>query len=133
MAGVDLDGDDIDCDAIVTALRAAGARFGYLHGSRNDETSRPTSDVDVAAWFGGGPPASWEVALPGDVDLLVLDTAPLYLAGRVALRGRLLFDDEPATRVRWEADTRTVYLDERPYIEAMAKEYLEAVAGRGRR
>ncbi|MBA3295179.1 MAG: nucleotidyltransferase domain-containing protein [Geodermatophilaceae bacterium] len=124
---------DLEADAIVAALRAAGARFGYLHGSRNDETSRPTSDVDVAAWFGTRAPASWELALPGDVDLLVLDTAPLYLAGRVALQGRLLFDDEPAARVRWEADTRTVYLDERPYIEAMATEYLEAVARRGRR
>jgi len=131
MGRVDLDGGGTNCDDIVAGLRTAGARFGYLHGSRNAETSRPTSDVDVAAWFGGRPPASWEVALPGDVDLLVLDTAPLYLAGRVALRGRLLFDDEPATRVRWEADTRTVYLDERPYIEAMAREYLEAVAQRG--
>ncbi|MDQ3714786.1 MAG: nucleotidyltransferase domain-containing protein [Actinomycetota bacterium] len=124
---------DPDCADIVAALRAAGARFGYLHGSRNDATSRPTSDVDVAAWFGRRPPASWEVAVPSNVDLLVLDTAPLYLAGRVALRGRLLFEDDPAARVRWEADTRTVYLDERPYIDAMAKEYLRAVADRGRR
>ncbi|MDQ3474958.1 MAG: nucleotidyltransferase domain-containing protein [Actinomycetota bacterium] len=133
MVRVDLDGDDTNGDAIVAALRASGARFGYLHGSRNDETSRPTSDVDVAAWFGTRAPASWEVALPGNVDLLVLDTAPLYRAGRVAPQGRLLFDDEPAARVRWEADTRTVYLDERPYTEAMAREYLEAVAQRGRR
>ncbi len=131
--GADSNGGDINGEAIVAALRAAGARFGYLHGSRNDETSRPTSDIDVAAWFGTRAPASWEVAVPGNVDLLVLDSAPLYLAGRVALQGRLLFDDEPAARVRWEADTRTVYLDERPFIEEMAREYLESVADRGRR
>lgn len=128
MAGVDLDTANI-----VAALREAGARFGYLHGSRTDGSSRPASDVDVAAWFGTQPPAPWEVAVPGNVDLLVLDTAPLYLAGRVALHGRLLFDDDPAARVAWEADTRTVYLDERPYIDAMARDYLTAVAGRGRR
>jgi hypothetical protein len=39
------------------------------------------------------------------VDLLVLDGAPLELAGRVAVGGRLLFEDDPAERVRWEAMT----------------------------
>ena len=123
-----------DIAPIVAALRRAGARFGYLHGSRNDGTARENSDVDVAAWFGRpDPPASWEVDLPGAVDLLVLDSAPLYLAGRVATRGRLLFDDDPPARVRWEADTRTIYLDELPYIEQMTSEYLRALADRGRR
>lgn len=124
---------DFDSGAVIAALRDAGAKFAYLHGSHSDGTARPTSDIDVAAWFGANPPSSWEVGLPGTVDLLVLDTAPLYLAGRVALHGRLLFDDEPPARVRWEADTRTVYLDELPYITQMAQEYLRAVASRGRR
>ncbi len=124
---------EVDVTAVVAALRDAGAKFAYLHGSRNHGGSHPTSDVDVAAWFGTRPPASWEVGVPGTVDLLVLDTAPLYLAGRVALRGRLLFDDAPPERVRWEADTRTVYLDELPYIQAMARDYLRAVADHGRR
>ena len=65
--------------------------------------------------------------------MLVLDRAPLDLAGRVAMSGRLLFDDDPLTRVRWEADTRTMYLDELPYIKQMVREYLQAVAARGRR
>jgi hypothetical protein len=50
--------------------------------------------------------------LPEGVDLLVLDAAPLELAGRVALHGVLLFDDDPPARVRWQAHTRLVYLDE---------------------
>lgn len=124
----------IDVGTVVVALRQAGARFAYTHGSRNDGTARPDSDFDVAAWFGRrNAPASWEVDLPGDADLLVLDRAPLYLAGRVAMSGRLLFDDDPSARVRWEADTRTMYLDELPYIKQMAREYLQAVAARGRR
>lgn len=118
---------------IVAALRAAGAVFGYLHGSRAAGTARPDSDTDVGAHFGGRAPSSWEVPLPAGVDLVVLDRTPLYLAGRIALRGRLLFDDDPPARVAWEADTRTRYLDELPYIEQMTREYLQAVAASGRR
>ncbi len=89
--------------------------------------------MDVGAYFGGDAPAPWDTGLPEDVDLVVLDSAPLYLAGRVALRGQLLFDDDPPLRVAWEADTRLQYLDEKPRIDEMAHEYLREVARRGRR
>jgi hypothetical protein len=65
------------------------------------------------------------------VDLLVLDHAPLEIAGRVALHGELLFDDDPAARVRWVADTRKVWLDERPRVERAHREFLEASARGG--
>lgn len=113
---------------VAAALRAAGARFAFVHGSRASGTARPTSDLDVAAWWGRSAPNSWEVLLPAGVDLIVLDRAPLWLAGRIALHGRLLFDDDPSARVAWQADTRTVYLDELPAIEQTYKEYLQAVA-----
>ncbi|HIY24395.1 MAG TPA: hypothetical protein H9837_08845 [Candidatus Brachybacterium merdigallinarum] len=45
---------------------------------------------------------------PDIVDLLGLDTAPLELAGRVALDGRLLFEPGPGERVHWEATTRKI-------------------------
>lgn len=123
----------VDEKLVVAALRAAGARFAYVFGSRADGQPRPDSDLDVAASFAAPAPASWEVRVPDGVDLVVLENAPLHLAGRIALRGRLLFDDDPPSRVAWEADTRTVYLDELPYIEEMAKAYLDALASRGRR
>lgn len=119
---------NIDEHAVVADLRAAGARFAFVHGSRAGGHPRPDSDLDVAAWWGGRAPGSWEVPVPAGVDLLVLDTAPLWLAGRVALYGRLLFDDDPPARVAWQADTRTIYLDERPYIRLAQDEYLQAVA-----
>ncbi|MDQ3305405.1 MAG: nucleotidyltransferase domain-containing protein, partial [Actinomycetota bacterium] len=85
-----------DTETTVEALRQAGARFAFVHGSRASGTARASSDVDVAAWFGGLNPAPWTVTgLPSSIDLLVLDEAPLELAGRVALRGVLLFDDDP--------------------------------------
>lgn len=99
-------------DEGIQALRQAGARFAFVYGSRAQGTPRPDSDLDVAAWWGGEAPAPWEVSLPPGVDLLVLDEAPLELAGRVALHGVLLFDDDPPARVRWQAQTRAIYLDE---------------------
>jgi hypothetical protein len=123
--------DGPDEDAVVSALRAAGARFAFVHGSRTTPgQARPDSDLDVGAWWGEEPPYSWEVLLPGKVDLVVLDTEPLWLAGRIAQHGRLLFDDDPVARVRWQADTRTVYLDEIPYTRQRFRAHTEMLARR---
>ncbi|WP_300019086.1 nucleotidyltransferase domain-containing protein [Pseudonocardia sp.] len=106
-----------DESAVAAALRAAGARFAFVHGSRaTGRGARPDSDLDVGAWWGADPPASWTVEVPDRVDLVVLDQAPLWLAGRIAQHGRLLFDDDPPTRVRWQADTRLRYLDDLPAL-----------------
>lgn len=93
------------------ALRAAGARFAYLHGSRVTGGAAPESDLDVAAHFGRAV-APWDVALPARCDLLVLDTAGLELAGRVAQYGALLLDDDPPARVAWQADRSKRWIDD---------------------
>jgi len=118
-------------EAVIAALRRAGARFAFLHGSRARGTDRPGSDIDVAAWWPSEAPAPWDVALPDGVDLLVLNDAPLELAGRVALHGRLLFDDDPPTRVSWLAQTRLVYLDEEDRQRGLDRVFFESRA-RGR-
>ncbi|MEQ3551197.1 nucleotidyltransferase domain-containing protein [Pseudonocardia nematodicida] len=121
-------------EAAVPALRAAGARFAFVHGSRASGGSpRPDSDLDVAAWWPGEAPASFEVDLGPGVDLLVLNGAPLELAGRVAMHGDLLFDDDPPARVRWVATTRKIYSDELPRITRAHREFLETMrSGNGR-
>ncbi|WP_216826327.1 nucleotidyltransferase domain-containing protein [Euzebya pacifica] len=101
----------VTLDSVSAALRAGGAVFAYLHGSRVAGTHRPGSDVDVAAWF-GQPTRPWNVELPATVDLLVLDDAGLELAGRVAQHGILILDDDPPARVAWQAETSKRYLDE---------------------
>jgi uncharacterized protein len=116
----------------VAVLRHAGARFAYLHGSRATGHHRADSDIDIAAYFGDQPPNSFDVLLPAGADLLVLDGAPLELAGRVATGGRLLFDDDPAARVRWEAMTRKIYSDELPRITRAHREFAAAVTARRR-
>jgi len=120
-----------DPAAVAAALRSAGARFALLFGSRVTGGARAGSDVDVAAWWGGNAPDPWDVALPAGVDLVVLDTAPLWLAGRVAMTGEVLFDDDPPARVAWQADTRLAYLDELPALRERQREWAEVIA-RGR-
>lgn len=102
---------EVDPDRVRTALRTAGAVFAFLHGSRVGGAHHPGSDLDVAAWFGRSV-VPWQVDLPRGVDLLVLDTAGLELSGRIAQHGLLLLDDDPPTRVRWQADRSKRYLDD---------------------
>jgi hypothetical protein len=118
---------DLDRDATIRALRAAGACFAFVFGSRAGGRPHAESDLDVAAWWPAQVPASWEVTLPPGVELLVLNDADLELQGRVALDGELLFDDDPPSRVAWQATTRKLYLDEEPRqrtIDAIASEAL---------
>lgn len=123
--------DTHDRDEVIRRLRAEGAIFALVFGSRARGEHQPESDLDVAAWWTSEHPRPWEVLLPAGVDLVVLNTAPLELAGRIALDGEVLFDDDPAARVRWVATTRKIWLDERPRVERAHREFLEAAA-RGR-
>ena len=125
--------DDTGAAAIaesVAVLKQAGARFAYLHGSRATGRHHPGSDIDIAAYFGDRPPESFEILLPPGVDLLVLDHAPLELAGRVAAGGRLLYEDDPVARIRWEATTRKIYFDELPRIMRSHREFAASLTSR---
>ena len=109
-------------------LRAAGALFVYLHGSQATGTADLNSDIDLAALFPDPAPASFELDLPPGVDLVVLNGAPLEIAGRVACLGTLVLEADETARVRWESTTRTVYLDEKYRIDRSHREFLEAAA-----
>lgn len=115
----------------IETLQRHGAVFGYLYGSRAAGTAGPDSDIDVAAYFHEHPPEKFEVLLPAGVDLLVLNHAPLELAGRVAAAGELLFEADAAARVGWEATTRKIYFDELPRMNRSHQEFAEAVLRRG--
>jgi len=115
----------------IEALQHRGAVFAYLHGSRASGSAGPDSDVDIAAYFDGQLPEAFEILLPAGVDLVVLNCAPLELAGRVALHGKLLFERDPSARVVWEATTRKIYLDELPRLNRAHRDFAEAVLRRG--
>lgn len=116
----------------IETLQHHGAVFAYLHGSRVAGTARPDSDTDIAAYFDKEPPQAFEVLLPPGVDLVVLNHAPLELAGRIALHGKLLFERDAAARVVWEATTRKIYFDELPRMTRAHQEFAEGVLRRGR-
>lgn len=103
----------IDVEALRATLRAHGVSFALVFGSHAAGRATASSDVDVAVWP-SRPLDEWRLRgeLADVVDLLDLRTAPEGLAGRVALDGRVVLDDDPVARVRWQADTRKRYLDE---------------------
>jgi uncharacterized protein len=125
--------DDVDATgepAVLELLRRFGVPFAFVHGSRATGTHRPGSDLDVAVWLGDTvDELELRSCLPEHVDLLVLDGAPLELAGRVAMDGRLVLDDDPPARVRWQATTRKIYADERYRIERARRDFAEAHGG----
>jgi predicted nucleotidyltransferase len=123
--------DERSTAQLVASLRAHGAAFALVFGSRARGDARSDSDLDVGTWFPADPPHAWDIELPAGVDLVILNSAPLELAGRIALEGTVLFDDDPPARVHWVAVTRKIWLDERPRFERAHREFMEAAA-RGR-
>lgn len=103
----------LDLAALRRTLRAHGVRFALVFGSHAAGKAREDSDVDLAVW-GESPIDDWRLrgALPDVVDLLDLTGAPEWLAGRVAMTGVVVLDDDPPRRIRWQAETRKRYLDE---------------------
>lgn len=126
---MDLEG--VGTGEVTAVLRAAGARFAFVFGSHARAKAHPLSDLDVAAYFGMDEPQAFDVLLPSGVDLLILDRAPLEIAGRVAMEGLTLFDDDPSARVEWLARTRKIYADERYRFERAHREFAESVGRRG--
>lgn len=124
-----------NADAIVAALAAdPDIVFAYLFGSQATGQARAGSDVDVAAFI--RPEADpfetrlrlmgvLEAAVRHDaVDLVVLNSAPISLAGRILTTRRVLVDRDPAQRHRYESLTAREFFDfrfrEHRLLETMA-------------
>jgi uncharacterized protein len=117
----------VDLDAVRATLRAHGVAFALVFGSRVAGTERDGSDVDLAVWACGDLD-EWRLRgeLPGIVDLLDLRRAPDGLAGRVAMTGVVVLDDDPSARIRWQADTRKRHLDEAFRRERFRRDFVQA-------
>lgn len=117
----------IDLEELRRVLRRHGVRFALVHGSWADGTAGASSDIDLGVWAEGNLDL-WSLAgdLPEVVDLVDLKRAPEGLAGRIALTGVVVLDDDPVSRVRWQADTRKRYLDEAPRREAFRRDFVQA-------
>lgn len=124
-------------------LAEAGVAAAYLFGSRATGRPRPDSDTDVAVLLRPGQPTptllereALAVALAavlgaGEVDLVVLDGAPLELRARVVRTGRLLAAPDPVARVRFEVDTQSRWFDVEPAHREQTAAFLRRVAQHG--
>lgn len=112
-------------------------RFAYLFGSTASGENRPDSDVDVAVMFGPRGTLLDDAvlhdrlaeAMPGtDVDMLVLNSAPLWLRFR-AVGGRVIISCAERERITDRERVEKEFLDFKPYYD----EYLRATRDRARR
>lgn len=117
----------IDLVHVQKVLRRHGVTFAFVFGSQAEGRAREDSDVDLAVW-GGDHLDDWRLRgeLPAGVDLVDLRRAPEGLAGRVALLGQIVLDDDPVQRIRWQAATRKRYLDEVFRREAFRRDFVRA-------
>lgn len=121
-------------------LEGLGISFAYLFGSRAKGAEGRGSDLDIAV-MGEEPLGLAEAARLADVfaqasgvpdvDVVDLRTAPLPLAGRIAQEGRLIHCTDDVARVRFEARTRTRYLDFLPMLRRHDRAFLAHVAQHG--
>jgi predicted nucleotidyltransferase len=126
-----------DLDALAAVFAAdARVRFAYVFGSVAAGTARPDSDIDLAVSVSPRgtmlDDARLHDALAAalgreDVDLVVLEDAPLWLAYRV-VGGKPIYSRNDVARVRHRAAVEHEFLDFKPYHDA----YLAAVHERAR-
>jgi predicted nucleotidyltransferase len=114
-------------DDLRDALRRHGIVFALVFGSHAEGRARSDSDIDLAVW---APDRidEWSLRseLPEAVDLTDIADAPEGLAGRIALTGVVVLDDDPPRRIRWQAETRKRYLDEAGRRERFRQDFTAA-------
>jgi len=87
--------------------------FAYLFGSAATGALTPRSDVDVALFVASGTdPHTVRLAViracarhlgTDAIDVVVLNTAPISLAGRILMTRQVLLDRDPYARHRYES------------------------------
>jgi predicted nucleotidyltransferase len=100
---------------LLEPLLSADSRiiFAYIFGGLATENKRPLSDVDIAVYLDSCTDqaevkldiiGSLSDALKTDeIDLVILNNAPISLVGRILKKKRLIADKEPYLRHRFES------------------------------
>lgn len=117
----------VDLEALRRTLRAHGVVFALVFGSHAEGRAREGADVDLAVWADRDID-DWQLRgeLPDGMDLLDLGRAPEGLAGRVAMTGVVVLDDDPRQRIRWQALTRKRHLDEALRRDRFRRDFVRA-------
>jgi len=94
--------------------------FAYLFGSFATGRVRPLSDVDIAVYLDGPDISEKRLEILGhlteifktdEIDLVVLNTAPLTLKMKILQTRRVISDNQPFKRHIYESITVRSYLD----------------------
>ncbi len=95
--------------------------FAYLFGGLASGAPKPLSDVDIAVFLPKEvDPVEKkmeilshliELAGTDEIDLVILNTAPLSLTGRILKNRRVIVDNAPFLRHRYESLTMREYFD----------------------
>lgn len=124
----------ISAGAVEKIERFAGARSEivalYLFGSSTGDRERPGSDVDIAIMIRGSMSGFERVQLETelsnllgkDADLVVFGCASPLLQHQILKYGRLVYEADPAERVRQEVNSRRDYLDSLTLYRVLGKE-----------
>ena len=107
--------------------------FAYLFGSEAQGKSRPNSDIDVAVYVADGQDRSSYLDLQlrliadlGDlmqtdqIDVVILNEAPVALSYRVTRDGRIVFCKDEAARIHHWAEVVDRYIDMEPMRRTLA-------------
>jgi predicted nucleotidyltransferase len=110
------------------ASMSADLCCAYLFGSQARGRAGPASDIDLAILLANDPPPTLaglqldladrlSAELGRQVDLVVLNRAPVDLIHRVLREGELVFERDRAARVRFEVRARNEYFDLLPHLQ----------------
>ena len=130
-------------EATVAELRAHGVAAAWQFGSTVQGAAHADSDIDVAVLLRAGVPAPallergriadvLAAALgSADIDLVVLDEAPLELRAAVVGGGHLIVRIDEPRRVRFEVETLSRWFDVREALRAQDRAYLARISREG--
>jgi predicted nucleotidyltransferase len=95
--------------------------FAYLFGGLADGEQKPLSDIDVALFLVETTSLAEnkldlfeklsDLFGTAEIDLVILNSAPISLAGRILQKKQLLVDKEPFRRHRYESLTLREFFD----------------------
>jgi len=114
--------------------RKSFIELAYLFGSRAEGDIGPISDFDIAILYSEPQPPELRyefrhklatVLMTNQVDLVVLNSAPIEFRYAVVATGAVLYEVSLETRVEYEASTLSLYGDYLPILRRQRQEILE--------
>lgn len=115
----------------------------YLYGSQVRHRNLSTSDIDVAVYIDPEAlplPLNVELGLCvrleeasglSNIDLRILNEAPLSFQGEVLRQGIEIYSGDEGERVRFETYTLDAFLDYLPHLEELRRAFLHSIAEKG--